>query len=123
MENQNNEADLVNDLSEVLNELKEIEERSGDCDLWRTVAWTGFNTDFVCFERCGGVTIQEAARWAFDKNGSNGGLRNGSWYIFGERRVWADPENKKCNEYPMIDYISGKKDAACDPSVNGCMWD
>ena len=63
MENQNDEVDLGNDLSEVLNKLKEIEERSGDCDLWRTYA--NHKGDFACFQKCGGVTIQEAANAAF----------------------------------------------------------
>ena len=121
MENQNNEADLVNDLSEVLNELKEIEERSGGCDLWRTAAWNGHGGDFVCFERCDGVTIQEAARKAFDYSE---GKRDAAWYIFSERRVWSDPENKKCNEGWLKDYLGpNKQDNACDPSVNGCMYD
>ena len=119
MENQNNEADLVNDLSEVLNELKEIEERSGDCDLWRTYA-EGGNGDFVCMERCGGVTSQEAARWAYDKSGGNKGH---NWFVFSHGWVWTPQENRKCQDGWLKDHIHIKKDPSCDPSVNGCMYD
>ena len=92
MENQNNEVDLVNDLSEVLNELKEIKERSGDCDLWRTATWAGVDSgDFVCMERCGGVTSQEAAKWAYDKSD---GHKDSELYHFTQGYVWQVTEKQ-----------------------------
>ena len=120
MENQNDEVDLVNDLSEVLNELKEIEERSGDCDLWRTAVWNGHGGDFVCMERCGGVTSQEAAKWAYDKSGGN---KANAWYAFSHGWVWTPQENRKCQDGWLKDYVKSKQEASCDPSVNGCMYD
>ena len=85
LENQNNEADLVNDLSEVLNDFKEIKERSGDCDLWRTAAWNGHGGDFVCMERCDGVTIQETVKYV------EGHGENEAWMKFQQRNIWMDP--------------------------------
>ena len=120
MKNQNNEADLVNDLSEVLNELKEIKERSGDCDLWRTSAWNGHGGDFVCMERCGGVTIQEAAKWSYDKSG---GHKANAWFVFSHGWVWTKPENLKCKENWLGEQVYMKMEPSCDPSVNDCMWD
>ena len=115
MENQNNEVDLVNDLSEVLNELKEIDERSGGCDLWRTVAWNG-DTDFTCMERCGGVMVHEAVKYA------EGHGTSAAWLKFQQRNVWLDPENKMCEEGFVKDHVN-KVTASCDPSVNGCFYD
>ena len=121
MENQNNEADLVNDLSEVLNELKEIEERSGDCDLWRTVAWNG-DKDFTCMERCGGITIQEAVDYSVEALLS-WPQKSNAWLKYSQRNIWMDPQNMKCNEGWIKDHLHGKRDKACDPSVTACMWD
>ena len=119
MENQNNEADLVNDLSEVLNELKEIEERSGDCDLWRT--WANVKGDFVCFEKCGGVTIQEGANAALKITKFS---TSSAWWPYIQRMIWSDPEHAKCwsGFLKSRKFIGHKKDEACDLSV-GCMYD
>ena len=122
MENQNDEADLVNDLSEVLNELKEIEERSVECDLWRTAAWNGNDSDFVCFERCDGVTIQEAVKYSVELLlGSP--TKSNAWLKLSQRGLWHDPQNMECTEGWMKNHIFGKREPSCDPSVNGCMWD
>ena len=122
MENQNNEADLVNDLSEVLNELKEIEERSGDCDLWRTYA--NIKGDFVCFEKCGGATIQEGAEAALKIAKLDAIPTRSAWWPYTQRYFWSVPENDKCQNGWLKDksLLSRKFDASCDPSV-GCMWD
>ena len=112
MENQNDEVDLVNDLSEVLNELNHIDDISGGCDLWRTVAWNG-DTDFTCMERCGGVTVQEAVKYA------EGHGENTAWTKFQQRNIWLDPENKMCEEGFVKDHVN-KVSASCDPSKNGC---
>ena len=119
MENQNNEADLVNDLSEVLNELKEIEERSGDCDLWRTYA--NHKGDFVCFEKCGGVTIQEGANAAAKIAQFSS---SSAWWPYVQRMIWSDPEHDKCKSGWLKDksLLGSKLDASCDLSV-GCMYD
>ena len=118
MENQNNEADLVNDLSEVLNELKEIEERSGDCDLLRTYAM--YKGDFVCFQKCGGVMIQEAAKVAFKLTKFNA---MSGWWPFMQRNAWSDPENLKCQNGWLAEKVTTKYDSSCDESVNGCFYD
>ena len=118
MENQNNEADLVNDLSEVLNELKEIEERSGDCDLWRTYA--NHKGDFACFQKCGGVTSQEAANAAFKLTNL---IPSNAWWPFVQRNAWSDPENLKCQNGWLAEKVTTKYDSSCDESVNGCFYD
>ena len=113
MENQNNEVDLVNDLSEVLNELKEIEERSNGCELWRTAAWNGDNA-FVCFEQCGGITIEEVMKIMEGKNDA--------WTAFKQRNVWHDPRKLSCakGHWKGLFY---KVDDSCDPSVKICEYD
>ena len=109
LENQNNEVDLVNHLLEVLNELKEIEERNGDCDLWRTYA--EYKGDFICFEKCDGVTILEAVK-GVQKIVSSDAIH--AW-------CWSDPEDGKCQEGWLADKVITKYD--CESSVTGCIYD